>query len=246
MVHSILIIGQSNMAGRGVIEQAPPLKNKSRLFVARNCKWVNLFRPVNPDRSFSGVCLAETFADLYAEDHDVSVGIIPCADGGTTLEQWMPNGVLFENAVNCAKLCQRDSTLVAILWHQGESDSTSEQLKQVYAEKLKILFDELRARLGKDIPIVIGELGEYLKDHGKFPFFEDINKALKSYAENTDNVAFASAKGLKDKGDILHFDTPSLIEFGTRYYNAFKTIENVELTKNVSDHTISISEIEKL
>ena len=134
-MHSILIVGQSNMAGRGLIEQAPVLKNQDKLFVARNCKWINLFRPVNPDRSFSGVCLAETFADLYAEEHDVSVGIIPCADGGTCIDQWLPGEVLFENAVNCANLCKRTSTLVAILWHQGEADSTNEQTKQVYAKK---------------------------------------------------------------------------------------------------------------
>ena len=188
----------------------------------------------------------ETFADLYAEDHEGSVGIIPCADGGTTIEQWMPGGVLFENAVNCAKLCQTDSTLVAILWHQGESDSITQERKQVYAKKLKIVLDEFKARLGKDIPIVVGELGEYLKNNEKFPYFENINNDLKAYADTTDRVAFASAKGLKDKGDILHFDTPSLVEFGTRYYKAFKTIENTNLSKNGADNNVSISEIEKL
>jgi len=45
-----------------------------------------MYRPVNNDRSFSGTCLAESFAKAYAEEHpDVDVGIIPCADGGNFL-----------------------------------------------------------------------------------------------------------------------------------------------------------------
>ena len=53
------------MAGRGVIADAPILENQDKIYVARNCKWVNFFRPINPDRTFSGVSLAEKFADLF-------------------------------------------------------------------------------------------------------------------------------------------------------------------------------------
>jgi hypothetical protein len=35
----------------------------------------------------------------------------------------------------------------------------------------------------------------------------------------------ASAEGLKDNGDSLHFNNKSLLEFGLRYYDAFKTVE---------------------
>ncbi len=77
-----------------------------------------MFRPVNPDRSFSGTCLAESFAREYSKAHpDVDVGIIPCADGGTKTRQWLPGEVLFDNAVNCAKLAMRTSVLKGILWH---------------------------------------------------------------------------------------------------------------------------------
>jgi hypothetical protein len=90
MIHSFLIIGQSNMAGRGELEGAPALKtNGGKLKVLRNGRWQTMFRPVNPDRPFSGTCLAESFAKAYSDDHpDVEVGIIPCADGGTALHQW--------------------------------------------------------------------------------------------------------------------------------------------------------------
>ena len=39
-----------------------------------------MYIPVNNDRSFSGISLAESFADAYAKEKQVDVGLIPCAD----------------------------------------------------------------------------------------------------------------------------------------------------------------------
>jgi len=98
MTHAFLIIGQSNMAGRGSLDEAEPLDTcEKRLKVLRNGRWQTMYRPVNNDRPFAGTCLAESFAKAYAEEHpDVDVGIIPCADGGTYLDQWQENGLLFD------------------------------------------------------------------------------------------------------------------------------------------------------
>ena len=65
MMHSILIIGQSNMGGRGFREEVPPINNE-RLFVLRNGRWRAMYVPVNPDRVTSGINLVESFADAYA------------------------------------------------------------------------------------------------------------------------------------------------------------------------------------
>mgnify|MGYP000999236259 CR=1 FL=1 len=48
-----------------------------------------------------------------------NVGLIPCADGGTSLDDWAVGGLLYDNAVFQAKLAQRTSELSGILWHQG-------------------------------------------------------------------------------------------------------------------------------
>ena len=97
MTHSILLIGQSNMGGRGFPHEVESIYNE-RLFVLRNGRWRAMYVPVNPDRRTSGTNLAESFADLYAREHDVDVGIIPCADGGTNLDQWQVGGLLFDHA----------------------------------------------------------------------------------------------------------------------------------------------------
>ena len=38
-------------------------------------------------------------------------------------------------------------------------------------------------------------------------------------------VAFVSSQGLTHKGDVLHFDSPSLREFGRRYAHAFLMLD---------------------
>ena len=121
MIHSFLLIGQSNMAGRGDIGDVEPIANPA-LRVLRNGRWQRLFVPVNPDRPFSGINLAESFADAYQREHGVEVGLIPCADGGARIVQWREGGLLFDHAEMQARLAERTSTIAGVLWHQGESE----------------------------------------------------------------------------------------------------------------------------
>lgn len=227
MIHSFLLIGQSNMAGRGVIGSVPNIEN-DRIFVLRNARWQPMFFPVNPDRPFSGLNLAETFSDAYTRDHpDAEVGLIPCADGGTALSQWMPGTLLYDHAVAIARLAMRTSVLRGILWHQGESDCAPE-LSASYEARLREMLRALRRDLGAEkIPILLGALGDYLADYdeGTRTYYPVVNRALKAVAETEQPAAFVPAHGLGSKPDHLHFDAPALREFGLRYYEAYRTIE---------------------
>ena len=237
MIHSFLLIGQSNAAGRGFLTEAEPVDNcGGKLKVLRNGRWQNMFRPVNPDRSFSGVSLSESFAKAYHnENAEVEVGIIPCADGGTTLAQWAPGELLFDNAVNCAKLAMRTSNLVGILWHQGEGDCAPDKFID-YFERFKIMADKLREKLNlPEIPIVVGGLGDFLPNHlsdETLKNYKFVNEQLKKAATECNRMAYASAEGLKANPDNLHFSAESLNEFGLRYFEQFKKIENKELALN--------------
>lgn len=234
MIHSILIIGQSNMAGRGYMNCEGLIDNPN-IHAMRNGIFRPMYRPVNPDRSFSGVCLAESFADEYSKEHEgVTVGIIPCADGGTCLDQWQEGSLLYDNAVNCARLAQRTSHIVAILWHQGEGDCREERYP-LYEEKCMKIMESMRRDLGLcDVPLLLGGLGDYLKDYinheGKLSCinYPHINAALQKMAAKLPKCAYVSAEGLKPNPDNLHFSTPALYEFGRRYYAEFKKLEDKE------------------
>lgn len=226
MIHSFLLIGQSNMAGRGFINEVEPIANK-RLKVLRNGRWYPMYVPVNCDRPFAGVNLAESFADMYSKEHDVDVGLIPCADGGTRIDQWRVGGLLYDHAIYQARLASRTSTIAGVLWHQGESDCTPERYPY-YAEKLKVVMDSFRKDLDLyDVPFLLGGLGEYLPlyaDH--LTNYVHINAALENYAKDNPMTGFVSAKGLKPNPDNLHFCAEALREFGLRYYREFQTLED--------------------
>ena len=46
MIHSFLLVGQSNMAGRGFRDEVEPIQNK-RIRVLRNGMWRDMYVPVN-------------------------------------------------------------------------------------------------------------------------------------------------------------------------------------------------------
>lgn len=232
MIHSILLIGQSNMSGRGYLDEAPELDNRS-LKVNRNGRWWPLYRPVNPDRVTAGYNLAESFALRYRDGHPgVDVGIIPCADGGTSVTQWQPGSILYDHAVLMGRLAQRTSHIVAVLWHQGESDARTADRALPYSERFLRMARSLRRDLQlEDVPFIVGGLGDFMprfinRNGEPYPYWEEINRQLRELAQREPLTGFASAEGLKDRGDSLHFGTPALVEFGERYYEAFLPLED--------------------
>jgi hypothetical protein len=221
-MHSFLLMGQSNMAGRGYLDEAQEI-DKSRIYTLRNGRWLKMFRPINPDRRFSGVSLAESFAEAYSKKHNVDVGLICCADGGTKLEQWMPGELLFDNAVNNAKLAARTSEIVGVLWHQGESDC-SDELYPTYQVRFETMMQALRKELHlNNAPFIVGGLGDYL---ALYPVknYDQINHALQNIAASNEFVGFASAEGLTSNPDNLHFNSQSLYTFGLRYFEEFEKL----------------------
>lgn len=243
MIHSLLIIGQSNMGGRGFKEEVPPIIN-DRLYVLRNGRWRAMYVPVNPDRVTSGINLVESFADMYANEHNVDVGVIPCADGGTSLDQWQVGGLLFDHACYMAELASRTSTIAAVLWHQGESDCAEDRYP-FYEEKLTVILDEFRKKLNLyDVPFLLGGLGDYLKfcdRSDKYKNYIYINEQLNKVADKSPMTCFVSAEGLGANPDNLRFSAKALREFGVRYYNEFVKIEDknkVFIEKSTPDQAI--------
>ncbi len=229
---SFLMIGQSNMAGRGDFGEVPEIQNRLCKML-RNGRWQPMGEPINPDRRVfgefhCGVGLAASFADEYAKHFEEKIGLIPCADGGTRISEWQPGEILYDHAVMQARLAQRSSEIVGILWHQGESDSDTMENVAAYRERFLTMLSTLIKDLDlpKDIPVVIGELGDFVgryKD-GALPYSQEINKVLTKISDDFDNVAIASAKGLTCKDDLIHFNSASYRTLGERYFDAYLSL----------------------
>lgn len=250
MIHSFLLIGQSNAGGRGFANEVPPIQNKN-ILVLRNGRWRPMYVPVNPDRVTSGINLSESFADLYAKEKDVQVGIIPCADGGSSLDMWAVGGLLFDHACYMAELASRTSTIAGVLWHQGESDCAPERYP-FYEEKLTVILEAFRKKLDlQDVPFLLGGLGDYLKDcprGDKFKNYIYINEALRNMAAKTPMVGYVPAEGLGANADNLHFSAAALREFGVRYYDEFRKLEDPHkvFTEKASEDQAIRGELELL
>ena len=244
MIHSFLLIGQSNMAGRGFLSEACEIDVR-HIKTLRNGRWQQMFRPINPDRSTAGVNLAESFAEAYAAKYGVDVGLICCADGGTSLEQWQEGSILYENAVNQARLAMRTSNIVGILWHQGEADREA-TLASTYVERFEKMITAMKRDIGiGDMPVILGELGEFLGT-STVVNYRTVNEQLHKIAERNTYTGVASSKGLTSNPDNLHFNAKSLYEFGLRYFAEFEKLCDSDRVLEEKDDDVHRTDMELL
>ncbi len=228
--HLYLLIGQSNMAGRGKLTYAEAVSTDRILKFSKENAWTPATEPLHFDKSVAGAGIGMSFARVMADAApDVTVGLIPCAVGGTPLDRWGKGGDLYKQAVARAKLAMKDGVLKGILWHQGESDAGSEEKARSYGERLAKMVASLRAELGAgEAPFVAGKLGEFLKradKSGKPSCWPVVNEQIGALPQRVARAAAVESTGLKDKGDGVHFDTPALREFGKRYAAAMQQLQ---------------------
>jgi hypothetical protein len=217
-----LLMGQSNMAGRGKLADEDKTSHPRVLVFTLQNAWEAAVEPITRDKpGMLGVGPGLAFGKAMAEKQPgVTIGLVPCALGGTQLKRWQQGGDLYSNAVHRAKLAMRDGTLAGIVWHQGESDSGTATNANTYGDRLARMIKDIRADLGSpNLPFVAGQIGEFLYDRGpdKSPYARVVNGALADLPGKVPATGCAPSKGLTHKGDQLHFDAASQREFGRRY-----------------------------
>lgn len=216
-----LLVGQSNMAGRGAIEEEDKIPH-ARIFVLNQEKtWGPAVDPLHFDKpALVGVGLGSAFARAIADaEPSALIGLVPAAFGGTSLDQWAPGGQLYTNAVERARMAlATGARLRAILWHQGESDSTAEKAA-TYAARFDRMITRLRSDLSSpDVPVIVGELLHRRTASAV------MNPVLRNLPNSITRCLCVSASGLSDKGDKTHFDSASLRELGRRYARSFLSL----------------------
>ena len=218
-----LLIGQSNMAGRGLLDSTTPLTDP-HVLMYRDNQWQPATEPLHTDKATAGISLGMGFAHhliIHASDANAQIGLLPCAVGGTPLSRWMPGHDLYENAVSiCKTALSQGDKLKGILWHQGEADSKDLPTANTYGLRLTKIITSIRSELRADhVAFVAGELGYFLQNHEACKYFTRVNQILRSL--KLANYACARANGLTDLGDNVHFDGASLREFGRRYSKCY-------------------------
>ena len=83
-----LLMGQSNMSGRGKLEGVQELTHPD-IYMYRDDQWQAAREPLHDDKpEIAGACLGMSFAMSVVEEIG-PVGLVPCAVGGSPLRRWM-------------------------------------------------------------------------------------------------------------------------------------------------------------
>lgn len=226
--HLYLLLGQSNMAGRGTLEEQDRTPHSRVFMLSKEGQWVKAVDPLHFDKLAAGVGLGKTFGQILADANpEVTIGLIPCAVGGSPIDAWRPgefyaptNSHPWDDAMLRATIALQAGELKGILWHQGESDAKP-GLAEAYASKLDDLISRLRKQLNApNLPFIAGQMGRF-EDQPWDDAHMLVDSSHRELPQRVEQTAFVVANGLKHKGDKVHFDAASYRELGKRYATAY-------------------------
>jgi len=238
-----ILAGQSNMSGRGRAEpvegsESSTIRKRQLLALDANCVWNvaqgGVYTYENyPDHMMFinkekvGLGPGLRFAERVAEEIEGSseIGLIPTAVGGSKIKQWHPDtGKLYKEAIRRTKEAQKRGSICALLWHQGESDSTETNCSE-YAERLREVIAGFRRDLNApDLLVLVGTLGSFLELHfakEMFGHWRVVNEQIRDLAMTDDRVYLVEAEDLASGGDNLHFSADSAQRLGERYFDTY-------------------------
>ena len=175
-----------------------------------------------------------TFSKAYLHEYLAPgrrVLIIPGGCGGTGFgsQDWNPGDTMYDDAVARTRyvLENYNSRLVAILWHQGESDVGNED----YRQELDTMIVHLRKDVGDGdarVPFILG---------GMVPYWVDLSSSrirqediISNTVERLTNTGFADPRKpfviSKNDNDYIaiHYDAAGQRELGRRYFTEFQKL----------------------
>jgi hypothetical protein len=230
-----LLMGQSNMKGRGVMPDEPQRDPRLLMMHLRDDAWYLARHPLHltgDARTFAGhdnagvgpgLAFAETLA---ARNPDSAIGLVPCAVGGSSIQLWQKGAKLYEEALRRARLALSTTAPVngrigGVLWLQGEANANPKDLP-VHEARLRKLVADLRADLAlPGLPFIACTIGE-MGDESRLPDKAAMNKILLALPGTLPGTACVDARELKTSiGDDVHFDTAAQNEIGRRFAEAY-------------------------
>ncbi len=215
-----LLIGQSNMAGRGTVEAEDKSPHPRVFVLTKDLAWVPAVDPSHYDKPERiGTGLGKTFGAIVADAKPGAViGLVPAAFVGSALDEWTPGSPHYVNAVARAKEALKRGQLAGILWHQGESDRAPDKAA-TYAGRFAKFIAQLRADLGAaDVPVIVGEIGRFCLNEGP------VNASIRKLPDAVPHCALVTTEGLAgrpEEPEVLHFETAAFRELGRRYAAAW-------------------------
>lgn len=231
-----LLMGQSNMSGRGDLAQLPSALNlpQGNLWLYGNDgKWRLAIEPlddatdqideISSDAKKAGVGPGLFFAKSLLKSKKARIGLVPCAKGGSSLSQWKPNADrtrLYGSCLARAQEAASQGRIAGVLWYQGETDAEKMETAELWSERMIALVESLRSDIGQQcLPWVIVGLADR-PDPLKWPrpteAWGNLQLAQKELPKKIVRVGYVSAAGLDRNSDDIHLTTEAQSKLGPR------------------------------
>ncbi len=235
-----VLAGQSNMEGCGRMNYAVSPDPRVRAFYMHDAWGVakdplhELHRAVDPVHAaigagappptprVYGVGPGLAFAKEMLKRTGVPQGLISCAHGGTSMEQWNPHkkdlsgvslyGAMLRRVVKCGGL------ISGVAWYQGESDASAGPAS-AYTARMQEFVTEVRDDLGKSkLPFVVVQIARVVTG-GDPAHWNSIQEQQRRLPEAISRLAVAPAIDLA-LDDGIHIGGPDTERLGKRLAGA--------------------------
>jgi hypothetical protein len=216
-----VLAGQSNMIGRArpVSAGAP---SDPRLLVWRG-KWRAAVDPIpssdGMSRGDAGVGPTMTFGlGVLAGRPTATVGIVMCAVGGTSIDQWAPQAKLYRRCVDAAADAARSvgGRVAGILFLQGENEAVSCRPWRAGFELTESAFER---DLGP-VPFLLGQVGS-LAPRSQPQCLAQVQADHAAAAAAHAEITLVPTADLPVGLDGLHFTVQAELILGRRFADAW-------------------------
>lgn len=233
-----ILAGQSNMSGRGDL---PLLGTKAdpRIFIFGNdYHWKLAAEPVDDSANQvdkvsedldAGFGPALSFAAAILELHpDMAIGLIPCANGNSSIYEWrrsLSDNTLYGSCLKRLRAASPMGNLAGLLFFQGEADALDPKQNRKrnlssdqWEDNFTILVRDWRTDSSlPELPIVFAQIGT-TRTPEKYP-----NWAIVQEQQQSVQLPFVEMITTKDLPlqDTVHFTTESYQIIGKRFAEAY-------------------------
>ncbi len=238
----IIQAGQSNSEGYGFGNVPDPYQPNERVWYLNGDFTIQtaMEKPINNGLQSN---FALSFAREYINSARLEEGrkllILRTAVGGTGFSDnhWKAEDDLYQRMlemIRTALSLNPENRLIALLWHQGETDAVNHMTFDYYREHISYLIGSVREAFGVPaLPFIAGDFVHDWKSQNE-EICAPIISALRDVC-CSENSAFVESDGLDSNredgyphplgwSDDIHFCRRAIYELGRRYYAAFAGI----------------------
>lgn len=163
-----------------------------------------------------------TFAVAYRKEFNVPVGLVPCAHGGTSMDQWSPEMKDKEGDSLYSAMLERfhavGGSIAGLLWYQGESDAMVFKEATEYKGKMLRFIETVRRDLGNpSLPMIYCQVGRCVSSDSPTGW-NIVREAQRQIAESgAPNLAMVSTIDT-ELDDFIHVASSGVEIIGQRMF----------------------------